>query len=344
MKEGDNMLGFGSILRDYLQYYKISQSDFADRLGICYKHLNEILNSKTSMSLELMLMISLITDIDVNLIYYVENKRKIYYELMSKYKNKSNINKMLNDNCLNELVKYNWIKLKDKSSFVQNYMDLLEFMGINSLDNINKYLNAHYLFKKSSNDVNNKKIYLWIRHCDLLIKGIDICKYNSKDLDKLLNELKIERMNSFNSESLIRLFNKYGIVLVIEDALPGSKVRGCVKVMANTPVIYMTTYYKEKSSFYFTLYHELMHIKKDFNSLKKKVKIIDDEEEIDQLALNEMINEKLYNELINATNKEEICKNNNIPLCFLYTRLAKDGYISYSSKEYQNNIEKISIK
>lgn len=30
----DNMLGFGSLLRDYLDYYKISQTDFAERLGI----------------------------------------------------------------------------------------------------------------------------------------------------------------------------------------------------------------------------------------------------------------------------------------------------------------------
>lgn len=49
------MQGFGSMLKDYLEYYKISQTDFAERLGISTKHMNEILNGKTNISEELML-------------------------------------------------------------------------------------------------------------------------------------------------------------------------------------------------------------------------------------------------------------------------------------------------
>ena len=66
------------MLRDYLEFYKISQTDFAERLGISTKHMNEILCGKTNISEELMLGISLITDIDVNLIFYVESKKRIY--------------------------------------------------------------------------------------------------------------------------------------------------------------------------------------------------------------------------------------------------------------------------
>lgn len=337
------MNGFGSMLRDYLEYYKISQTDFAERLGISYKHMNEIINGKTSLSIELILAISLLTDIDANLIYYVENKKKTYDELMKKYQTKGNINKMINSYYLKELVEKKWIKLKDQSSFVQNYMDLLEFMGIRDLDNIDKYLSNRYLFKKTSTDADMKKIFLWIRHCDEMTKGLDICKYDSSKLNKLLDELKKERMEKFDKGNLIKLFHKYGIILYIEDALKGSKVRGCVKVMIDTPVIYMTTYYKEKASFYFTLYHEIMHIKKDFNKLKKNTLVDDnDETEIDELALNEMIDKSIYeNILSNYSEREKICKKNSIPLCFLYTRLAKEGKISYKSEEYLNNLERL---
>ena len=55
--------------------------------------------------------------------------------------------------------------------------------------------------------------------------------------------------------------------------------------MIYIPVIYLTRYYKEKTSFYFTLYYELMHIKKDFNMLKNKVYISKDESKIYKLAL-----------------------------------------------------------
>ena len=80
--------------------------------------------------------------------------------------------------------------------------------------------------------------------------------------------------------------------------------------MIDTPVIYLTRYYKEKSSFYFTLYHELVHIKRDFNMLKNKVYISEDESKIDKLALIKIKQQKI---------------------------------IKYNSSEYLNNIERIDI-
>jgi len=338
------MNGFGSMLRDYLEYYRISQSDFADRLGITQKHMNEIINGKTKISPELMVLISLLTNIDISLIVYAEKKKETYDTLMSKYKTEKEINKMLKTYYLKEMSEKKWIKLKYPESFVQNYLDLVEYLGVNETSSINTYLNKRYLFKKADENVNNLKIYLWIRHCDLKTKDIKIDEYNSNKLNDLLTELKKERLKKFNKTTLIKLFHKYGIILYIEDALQGTKVRGCIKVMINTPVIYMTTYLKEKSSFYYTLYHELMHLKKDYNKLKSKTIVEEDssEDEMNKLALNEMINEDIYKKILNDYgNKEIIAKENKIPLCFLYTRLAMEGKISYKSKEYLNNLERI---
>ena len=335
------MSGFGSMLRDYLEYNKISQTDFADRLGISQKHMNEIINDKTSISLELMMAISLLTDIDVNLIYYVENKKNVYNKLINKYKTDKEINKLLNSYYINEMEKRGWIKLKDKSSLVQKYLDLVDFLKVKDLDTFNSYVNKRYLFKKKD-DSNDIKISLWINHCDNMINKKDINTYDSNKFDLILTELRNERIKKYNEKKIIEILRKYGIILYIEDALKGSKIRGCCKVMVDTPVIYLTRYYKEKSSFYFTLYHELMHIKKDFNMLKNKIYITEDEESIDKLALEEMLPGSVYKSILdNYSNRDKIAKDNKIPLCFLYTRLAKDGIIKYNSKEYLNNIERI---
>ena len=335
------MHGFGSMLKDYLDYHRISQTDFADRLGITQKHMNEIINGKTSISMELILAISLLTDIDANLIYYVENKKRINDLLLSKYKSVRDINKLLNSFYLKEMQDRNWIRLKDESSYVQKYMDLLEYLNIRDLNDFDEYLDKRYLFKKKDN-ANNKKIYLWIRHCDEMIKNKEVSSYDKNKFSKLLNDLKIERNKKFDKDNLINILSKYGIIRYIEDALEGSKIRGCVKVMLDTPVIYMTTYYKEKSSFYFTLYHELMHIKHDYNMLKKKTIIDSDEELIDDMALEEMIPNNIYKEILNnKSNIKSIAKINSIPLCFIYSRMAKEGIIKYNSIEYLNNIERI---
>ena len=335
------MSGFGSMLRDYLEYHKISQTDFADRLGISQKHMNEIINDKTNISLELMMAISLLTDIDVNLIYYVENKKNVYNKLIDKYKSDKEINKLLNSYYINEMEKRGWIKLKDKNSLVQKYLDLVDFLKVKDLDTYTSYINKRYLFKKKDNS-NDIKVSLWINHCDNMINKENIVNYDSNKFDLLLSELREERMKKYNEKNIINILRNYGIILYIEDALKGSKIRGCCKVMIDTPVIYLTKYYKEKSSFYFALYHELMHIKKDFNMLKNKIYINEDEDNIDKLALEEMIPGSVYKNIIeDYSNKDKIAKNNKIPLCFLYTRLAKEGIIKYNSNEYMSNIEKI---
>lgn len=340
------MNGFGSMLKDYLEFYKISQTDFADRLDISNKHMNEILNENTNISEELMLAISLITDIDVNLIFYVENKKRVYNYLYSKFENEENIKKFLDSFYLKEMSKKGWLILKDKESVVQSSIDLLGYLKVASFDKLETYMDERILYKKQD-DANLKKIYLWIKRCDNFIQEQEVASYNKEKLLLLLEELKEERNREFNCDRLIKLFNKYGIYLVIEDALIGTKVRGCMLVKDSNPAIYMTKYLKEKSSFYFALYHELSHVKSDYNRGKNKI-IVDDgeldvESKADKFAIEQMISSEVWNNILNDyDNKDKICLDNKIPLCFMYSRLARENIISYSSKEYNIHKEKIN--
>ena len=205
---------------------------------------------------------------------------------------------------ISEMEKRGWIKLKDKNSIIQKYLDLIEFLKVKDLDTYHSYINKRFLFKKKE-DSNDIKISLWINHCDNKINKEDIVSYDSNKFDLLLKELKSERMKKYNEQNIINILRKYGIILYIEDALKGSKIRGCCKVMIDTPVIYLTRDYKEKSSFYFALYHELMHIKKNFNMLKNKIYINEDETKIDALALEEMIPNTIFKNIIdNDSNRE----------------------------------------
>ena len=64
------------------------------------------------------------------------------------------------------------------------------------------------------------------------------------------------------------------------------------------------------------------------------------EKRCDNFALDKMINNRIWQKILNDyANKEEICKDNNIPLCFMYSRLAYLGKIKYNSKEYLNHKE-----
>ena len=66
------------------------------------------------------------------------------------------------------------------------------------------------------------------------------------------------------------------------------------------------------------------------------------DDEIDEIALNWMIDKNIWQSIKENPNKvKEICKKNNIPVCFATSRLAKEGIISHKSKLYLDNRESI---
>ena len=339
-----NYYGFGPILKDYLDYHRISQSDFAKRLGITQKHMNEILNNKTEISVELMLAINLITDIDVEIIWQAEEEKRMYLYLKENFQNEKKLKEYLKSFSIKELKDRDWLKFKDEKSLIQVCMDLFKFLSIKNFDTFNEYSKQTILYKKN-NQADMNKVMLWIKHCDSLINGLDICKYDKNKFVSLINDLKTLSLESFDENKIVKCLNRYGIYLVIEDALKGTKIRGCMMVKADNPVIYLTKLYKDKASFYFALYHELGHVKSDYNKAKSKIIIDEDEfleKRADEFAINTMISPSIWNEIINnRDNALKICEKNKIPVCFATSRLAKEGYIDYTSKFYNNYREKI---
>ena len=165
----------------------------------------------------------------------------------------------------------------------------------------------------------------------------------------ILDYLKEERNKPFNYQRLQSTFNKYGFYFVIEDSLSGTKVRGCSKVKNDKPAIYLTKLFNDKASLYFAMYHEIGHLKQNYNKSKRKYIIDEDielENKADKFALNQMIDEDLWSQLINSSDIKktsiEISKKYNIPLCFIVRNLAYNKYIKYTDKFYLDNIEKIN--
>ena len=82
------------------------------------------------------------------------------------------------------------------------------------------------------------------------------------------------------------------------------------------------------------------------DGLEMKVNVYDlldiYEKEINAYALNEMIPSNIWNTIKeNKNNITKLCIENNIPLCFVYSRMAYEGLISYNSKEYNEHKERI---
>lgn len=337
--------GFGSVLKDYLEYHNISQVEFAESLDITPKHLNEILNKNIDMSEELMVAISLITDIDISLIVNMENEKKMKMYLNQEYGN--NLSNFLKQFNINELSKKHWIEFKNKDDSYRTALDLLAFLKVRNFKAMDNIL-ANIMYKKKD-DADKIKTLLWISRCNDLASKQTVGNFQTNNFTLILDYLKEERNKPFNYHNLQNIFNKYGFYFVIEDALSGTKVRGCSKVKKDKPTIYLTKLYNDKASIYFSLYHELGHLIQNYNKAKNKYIIdgcCDLEAKADEFALNQMIDNNLWNEIISSTNIKktsiDISNKYHIPLCFIVRNLAYNKYLKYTDKFYLDNLEKIN--
>ena len=340
-----DMASVGSLLSDYLEENKISQTEFAEMYNMSKKHVNEILSGKTGISLDTFILLSLITGDDIDMLIFFNEHKKIEDEFNRKFKSEKEIKEYLKSLNIYDMAKNNWFKIRHKEDYATTLIDFHKFCRTNNFDNYINYARKNYLYKEMG-EKDLIKVALWIAHCNNLIEGLEVPRYDSKKLNDLFKELEVERCKDYNEERLIELFNKYGIILVIEEPLKGTKVRGVTHVKINTPVIYMNTYYKNTSSFYFALYHELGHVKKHYNMLKSKTVVHSDEieDEVDAFALDKMIPDNVYSLLIDHPDDEiNICKKNNIPLSFYYSRLAYEGRLSYKSKKYLDSLVKLDL-
>ena len=89
------MAGFSNYLKEYLEFNNISQTEFASRLGISQKHMNELLNGKMAITLERAAQIYHLTNIPIEFIINSENRRYITEYLLNKYGDEKKVQEVI---------------------------------------------------------------------------------------------------------------------------------------------------------------------------------------------------------------------------------------------------------
>lgn len=330
---------FKDFLIDYLEANNITNKDFANRLGITPKHLIDILSGTTQLSSQLIDKISFITDIPADYIYRIESN----YNLESRIDTFLIREELSKTDYLNKfdykyLIKDNYIDIIDKNDKLEIIKDILKFLRVPSPEEIYKIDNNAYF--KSKND-KPELLLLWLEKCYRETLKQKVSEYHKENIDVLVDYIsKSAKDGKYVEEELINEFNKNGIFLVIQDDIPGSKIRGAFKVHRGIPAIYLTHKHKRIADIYFALLHELAHCKTDFNKAQAtnliSYETCDDKKEVkrDNQAFNWAVDDNYYYNIC-CKKDYNIEKETEFPKCFILYRLAKDGKIKYSDSKYQ---------
>ena len=332
---------FGLQLKEYLDFYNISNNDFADRIGTTSKNLIDVINGEVQLSQNMIYNISFVTEIPVSYIENVEFNYKLDNSIIN-FLNKSNltVREFINKFSYKEFSKEYDVKFTDEKSDIWIAKDILKYLRITNPESL--YKQDSTIFYKSKND-KPELLSLWLERCYKIISNQEVGIYDKNNIEILVDYIRdCASKNKFDKEELINKFNENGIFLAIEKDLKGSKIRGAFKVLNDKPAIYITKKHNRYADIYFALLHELAHCKSDFNraksgsivSIEDDIDLEDYELKADSTALNWMISDSLYNIIKN--NYKDIDNFDVIKSFFVY-RLAKDKIIKYSSSLYQDN-------
>lgn len=329
---------FADYLKEYLEFNNITNKDFANRIGITPKHLIDVLSGKCELSSQLIDSISIVTDIPSDYIYRIELNYKFEAEIEA-YLKKENItiSKYLNKFSYQYLIKNNWINFIDKNNKMELVKDILKFLRVKNPETVYQIDEKTYFKSK-----NNKPelLLLWLEKCYRETLKQNVQSYNKENIEKLVSFIReLALKNIFDEKVLVEKFNKNGIALVIQEDIPGSKIRGAFKVHKETPSIYITYKHNRIADIYFALLHELAHCKRDFNQAKATNLVsFDNDFEIENLADKQayewMVDSKYYEKIIKTMNYNVECETK-YPKSFIVYKLAKDKKIEYSSTVYQ---------
>lgn len=330
---------FKDYLIDYLECYNITNKDFANRVGITPKHLIDILTGKRDLSSKLIDNISLVTNISSDYIYKIETNYKFEQTIVAYLEN----NHLTETEYLNKfqykyLVKEKFIDFLDCDDKMEIIKDILKFLRVASPEKV--YEIDKTAFFKSKND-KPELLFLWLEKCYRETINQHVNEYTKENIEILVKYiLTCAKKGIFDEEMLVSEFNQNGIYLVIQDDIPGSKIRGAFRVHRGKPAIYLTHKYKRIADIYFALLHELAHCKTDFNKaqatslISYESSVDESEQKADNQAYKWMVDDKYYREIC-CQLQYNINIEEQYPKCFIAYRLAKDGIIKYESKEYQ---------
>ena len=330
---------FKDYLMDYLEYHHITNKEFANRIGITPKHLIDILSGKRDLSSNLINHISIVTDIPSDYIYRIEANYK-FEQAIETYLEKEHLTRTqyLKRFHYQYLIKEKFLNFVDPENKMELIKDILKFLRVPTPEKVYEIDQTAYY--KSKNE-KPELLLLWLEKCYQKTLEQKVKTYRKENIEFLVCSLReYARQEQFDEEQLVRLFNENGIYLVIQDDIPGSKIRGAFKVHRGIPAIYLTHKHQRIADIYFALFHELAHCKTDFNKAQAasmvsyEQELDQAEEKADQEAYQWMVPDAYYQK-IRQNPTYQLRKETSYPKSFIAYRFAKDGVIDYGDPEYQ---------
>lgn len=242
----------GKYIKDALEKRGWTQSDLAYILGRNIKDTNDIVGGKRKFTPEIAQELAVAFQTSPEYWLDIENRYRLAQvdyvdiaiikrsEIYNKYPAK-------------DMIKRGWIQTSDtvenlEAKFTEFYSEANNFA---------------FAARKSTSYLEHSPIQTaWIIRAKKMARILSVAEFDDKKMDELIKSLRNLAASSKSTHKVAQILANYGIRFVVVEQLPNARIDGAAFWLDdNSPVIAMSIRFDNIGSFWFTLFHEIIHIK-----------------------------------------------------------------------------------
>lgn len=258
----------GDTISDILEERDWTQEDFAKRMGNSTKHISQLINGKATITQETALKLERVIGGTAGFwlnreIQYRENLHRL-----GESQKLENWVDWLDDLPVKELMNSGNIEKvrlskNNKPDVVNN---MLRFFGVASPEEWRThYKDMAVSFRSAKREHDIGAVSAWLRLGEIEAERADISAYDAPKFKRALKEIRkltIKTQSDYREE-MQRFCHDAGVSLIFVPAIPGAHVSGVARWLnPHKPIIQLSLYGKTNDKFWFSFFHEAVHILK----------------------------------------------------------------------------------
>lgn len=248
----------GEFLKEELEARGWTQADLAEILGRPPRLISEIISGKRAISPETAQGLGAAFGVDPQYWLNLESA----YQLSRIGEPNAAIAKraqLFARLPVKELIRRHWIQPSENADMLES--NLKTFLGVDSLDQA-PAIYPHASRKSSSYAEVTPAQWAWLARARQLARYVSAQPYVEARFAEMMAQLKVLLSSPEEIRRVPQMLAEYGIRLVIIEPLSGTKLDGaCFWLNPQSPVIVLSLRYDRIDAFWFTLFHELGHVK-----------------------------------------------------------------------------------
>lgn len=175
---------------------------------------------------------------------------------------------------IREMEKRGWIRPTKNLSEVEE--ELRRFFQVDSLDDVASVFPIAFRKSDQAKEVTPSQ-RAWCVRAKRLARAQHVAKYDESKISQCIAKLKIIAAHPEETRKVPKVLAEFGIRFVVLEPLPGTRIDGAAMWLdGDSPVIAVTIRYDRIDSFWYTLCHELAHIKNKDGGILLDIDLIGD--------------------------------------------------------------------